>query len=73
MGGGEHDLAQSLTFELGVVSEARHRLAERADVIRSALRELRLGRSAPVVQAHLDEALAQADRRRDDGLTQMAG
>jgi hypothetical protein len=64
MGGVERDLAQSLAFELGVVTEARHRLADRAEAIRDAQRELRLGRSAPVVQAHLDEALAQADRRR---------
>jgi hypothetical protein len=69
MSGGERDLAQSL--ELGVVTEARDRLADQAEVIREALRELRLGRSAPVVQAHLDEAMAQADRRRDDRFTRV--
>src|SRR5438552_11734594 len=68
VGGGERDLAQSLALELGVVTEARHRLADRAEVIRDALRELRLGRSVPVVQAHLEEAMAQADRRRGDRL-----
>ena len=72
MGGCERDLAQSLACELGVVTEARHRLAERAEVIRDALRELRLGRSAPVVQAHLNEALAQTDRRRADRLTRVS-
>ena len=72
MGGVERDLAQSLALELGVVTEARHRLADRAEVIRDALRELRLGRSALVVQAHLDEAIAQADRRRGEQLTRVS-
>ena len=72
MSGGERDLAQSLALELGVVTEARHRLANRAEVIRGALRELRLGRSALIVQAHLEEAMAQADRRRGDRLTRAS-
>lgn len=49
-------LSQLLVSALAAISAERHRLAQQATAIRSALTDLRLGRSVPVVEAHLAEA-----------------